>query len=85
MSEDIYAVAAKKWGYRSQVIATIEEFNECAAALARHLNGKGEAEDVYEELADASIMLEQMQCYFDPIRIEAWKHKKLDRLKEILE
>jgi len=83
--QKIYIDAKNQWGQHSQILAAIEELNEAAAALARFENNKCNLDSVHEELADAEIMLEQMKLYFDGAEIEAWKQRKLKRLKERLE
>lgn len=77
----LYEKAKAKWGSGSQIIQAIEELTECAAALARWTNGKAKLCDVYTELADAEIMLEQMRFNFGPEGIESEKEAKLNRLK----
>lgn len=78
---DVFQMAKEQWGKDSQIRAAIEELCEASAALARFQNGKCAVDEVYEELADAEIMLEQMRCYFSSVHIDVWKQKKLDRLK----
>ncbi len=79
----IFKAATDVWGIKSQMIACIEELNEAAAALARHLNDKTELDKVHEELADAEIMIDQMKCIFYEAKIQNWRQRKLDRLCQI--
>ena len=66
--QELYKKALKKWGLKSQVAAAIEEFSELNVELAKYLNNKrgGTFEiELLDELADASIMIEQMAIAFN--------------------
>lgn len=80
----LYIKAIEKFGHQAQVIQFIEELNECAAALARCLNGKTGEIDAMEEIADVEIMVEQARLLFDSEEIEAQKQFKIERLKKYL-
>lgn len=52
---------------------------ELAAELARHLNGQAKVENIREEMADAFIMLNQMEMIFGDVSdVEI---RKLERLE----
>ena len=73
--------AIKKWGYRPQVIVAIEELSELQKELTKWLRGKGNRDGLMEEMADVSIMLNQLQLIFgDPTEQEIAKLERLERL-----
>lgn len=53
---EVHAQAFERWGYRAQLMALMEELAEAAAAVSRHLNGKGPAHAVLEELVDVESL-----------------------------
>lgn len=83
MSKRVYKKAIKVFGRDPQIVAAIEEMGELTQALARYLNGK--SDNVEEELADVSIMLEQLQLLFDKRKIKKIKKQKLERLETMLD
>lgn len=73
--------AIKKWGYQHQVIVAIEEMAELQKELTKWLRSKGSAAGLLEEMADVSIMLNQLQLIFgDPTDQEIAKLERLERL-----
>ena len=56
--------AIKKFGYREQVIVAIEEMAELQKELTKWLRSKGKTAGLLEEMADVSIMLNQLQLIF---------------------
>lgn len=71
--------AIAKFGTQAQIAKAVEELNELAAELARHLNGQAKVENIREEMADAFIMLNQMEMIFgDVSNVEI---RKLERLE----
>lgn len=73
--------AIKKFGIRPQVIVAIEELAELQKELTKRLRGKGKVEALHEEMADVSIMLNQLELIFgDPIEEEIAKLERLERL-----
>lgn len=75
--------AINKFGRYSQLEKLIEEASEVIQATQKYKRSiSEETEDhLCEELADLSIMIDQMYLIF-PGKVEVWKVKKLDRLKE---
>ena len=64
---------------QAQIAKAVEELNELAAELARHLNGQAKVENIREEMADAFIMLNQMEMIFGDVSdVEI---RKLERLE----
>lgn len=71
--------AIAKFGTQAQIAKAVEELNELAAELARHLNGQAKVENIREEMADAFIMLNQMEMIFGDVSdVEI---RKLERLE----
>ena len=89
-SQELYKKAIEKWGKKSQVEMLIEECSEVIQAVQKlkreYFNN--DLKKIYEvehqlcgELADLTIMLEQMNLIFDKNHIEKIKQEKLLRLK----
>ena len=73
--------AIKKFGPRPQVIVSIEELAELQKELTKWLRGKGTRDGLMEEMADVSIMLNQLELIFgDPVEEEIAKLERLERL-----
>ena len=86
---EAYALAIEKYGLETQVIVAIEEMSEVIKALTKWLRCNTQAEtekvmpSIIEEVADAEIMLEQIQTFFG-IRVDVREamDAKIKRLKE---
>lgn len=61
----VYNDAIKRYGRGSQCIVALEELSECQKEICKFLRGKGNLEHLAEEVADATIMLEQVRLMFD--------------------
>jgi len=71
--------AIAKFGTQAQIAKAVEELNELAAELARHLNGQAKVENIREEMADAFIMLNQMEMIFGDVSdVEIRKMERLE-------
>lgn len=56
----------KLWGKEAQVLVAIEEMSELTKELLKDVNRKKEnRQEIIEELADVSIMLEQLKVIYD--------------------
>lgn len=77
----IYADAVAKWGVRSQVEMAVEELAECILALRHRVRDRVNDDKVAEEVADVEIMMAQMRHIFGDAPVDAWKTKKLARLR----
>ena len=95
MNKEILQKAIKTYGTHNQMLKCIEECGELSRAISRILielsSGDGftteESEkNLYEELADVLIMIDQMMMLFD-CRDKVFEQgaRKLDRLKERLQ
>lgn len=66
--EFLYNAAIKKWGIFSQLYVAIEEMSEVIKALTKFMRDPKNIEaylpGIIEEVADATIMLEQIRLIF---------------------
>ena len=77
----ILETALEHFGHNVQVMKAIEELGELTVELARNLNGLGNLDALREELADAFVMLNQMEMIFgDVTDIEIAKLERLERM-----
>ena len=75
--------AISKFGTGAQILKAVEELGELSVELARDLNGLGRTEAIREEMADAFIMLNQLELIFgDVTEIEIAKLERLERMIE---
>lgn len=91
---EIYRKAIIHFGEAAQMIKACEEMAELIQALAKvycvHSIAATQAErheawdHVYEELADAEIMLEQLRLIFEGSATDDIKDRKVRRLAEML-
>ena len=61
---EIYNQAINKYGIEKQCIVAIEELSECQKEICKVLRGKGNMDHLAEEVADATICLEQVRLMF---------------------
>ena len=59
-----YTNAMLAFGERNQLIVAVEELSECQKAICKILRGGEDYRHLAEEIADATIMLEQMRYIF---------------------
>lgn len=75
--------AVEHYGVEAQMIKTMEELGELTQAVARVLlwgNGEDELENLREEMADVSIMLNQLEMIFgDVADVEEQKLLRLEQ------
>ena len=81
---DLYKEAITKWGEEAQTNMLNEECGELIAAVAQFKRGRTSHHDVMTELADVSIMVEQLATMMNYDDFEKEKDRKLMRLKERL-
>ena len=82
---ELFKEVLEAWGIGNQVFMVMEETGEMLNALAKANRGRVTKEDVITELADVSIMMEQMAVHFGYEEFKAEKERKLNRLKERLD
>ena len=77
----VYTNALIAYGEKAQCIVAIEELSECAKEICKVLRGMGDPQHLAEEIADATIMLEQIR-YFFCINEDVceWMDSKIKRL-----
>lgn len=82
----VYTNALIHYGSDAQIIVALEEMSEVQKELCKILRGKGDLEHLAEEIADATIMLEQMR-YFLGLneKVCAYMDEKIRRLDNMLE
>ena len=61
----IYKNAVAKWGAEKQMIVAMEEMSELTKELCKIIRGKKDLEALAEEIADVTIMLEQLRLIYD--------------------
>lgn len=91
-SKEIMQLAIDSYGRVNQVIKTVEELSELSQALCKILTSKFTDdnseifENIYEEMADVEIMLEQCKMIFykSEDKINDYKNKKIKRLERRL-
>ena len=60
----IYEDAITKWGPEHQTIIAIEEMSELAKEICKHERGRENKDQIADEVADVTIMLEQVKMMF---------------------
>ena len=81
----LYSKVLSAFGIDAQVFMVMEETGELLSALAKAKRGRVTSAEIITELADVSIMMEQMAVYFGLDEFREEKERKLQRLKERLE
>ena len=83
--------AIDTYGEISQMIKATEEMGELIRAISRIILQQGESDEQIEsnyneEIADVSIMLEQLKYtrHYKQELVDYWKEEKLKRLKGIV-
>ena len=62
--EKIFREALDKYGRVSQITMVMEEMSELQKELCKNLRGRNNTAEIAEEIADVSIMLDQMKMLF---------------------
>lgn len=80
--EAIYCRAIAHYGAERQIIKVIEEIEELLEEVARYKGGAANQWELMDEIADVTIMLEQMRLIaeIDPVELEDRITYKLGRL-----
>ena len=89
MSEEIEIMrsAIRKNGKAMQTVVAIEEMSELQKELSKFIRGKGNRDNLIEEVADVLVMITQIQImyYIPDDEVKRIMHLKLNRLKERME
>lgn len=80
----LYTKVLDSWGIEAQVRMVMEEGGEMFSALAKAFRGRVSRQEVITELADVSIMMEQMAVFFGLDEFREEKERKLKRLQNRL-
>lgn len=85
--KDIILRAIEKWGHKRQQVKAVEELGELQNAVLRNLDGRGNYNNLVEEIADVEIMLLQLKMIYSiPFsEVEEMKAKKILRLRSRIE
>ena len=85
----LYRKAIAKWGPLAQVDMAVEEMSELIQAICkskRNLRSNSCLLNIYEEIADVEIMLEQLKIVYDDSNlVTIFKIQKLERLQRRLD
>ncbi len=81
----LYSKVLSAFGVEAQFFMVMEETGEMLSALAKANRGRVSKMEVITELADVSIMMEQMAVYFGLDEFREEKERKLQRLKDRLD
>ena len=80
--EKVYTNALVTYGEEAQMVVALEELSECQKEICKFLRGFGNAGNLAEEIADATIMLEQMRLIFGIKELVCQKmDQKIQRLE----
>lgn len=83
--KEIYLMALNKFGSNAQLIKATGELSELLVEVAKYANGKGNITNLIDEIADAKIMIEQIEFIFGfRGEIESRIDTKLEKLKGYL-
>ena len=78
----VYEDALIRWGKQNQLVVAIEEMSELQKEICKYFRHEGKAQDLIEEVADVSIMLEQIIFMFDlEADVERVMGEKVQRLE----
>lgn len=79
-NKSIYREAITTYGEIPQIDVAIEEMAELTQALSKYKRGK--QHNVEEEIADVSIMLEQLKIIFNNKKVKKIRRNKIARLNK---
>ena len=81
----VYETAIARNGVLLQAIVALEELSEAQKEICKMLRDRGSLEHLAEEVADATIMLEQLRIMFDiNERVCSYMDAKVQRLADNL-
>ena len=83
--EKILSQAIEKYGVENQIDMAIEEMSELIDVLCKHRRGRARVEEIAEEVADVTIMTEQLRMIINDLSatntVDEKIKFKLDRLE----
>ena len=80
----IYEQVISRKSTNHQIWVAIEECSELVDSLAKLHRGRCSKEDVITEIADVSVMIDQLYIILGEEKVEQEKNRKLARLSERL-
>ena len=81
----VYEKAIARDGVLLKAIVAIEELSEVQKEICKHLRGEDNREHIAEEIADATIMLEQLRVMFNLHEpVDRYMDEKVQRLADRL-
>ena len=84
--KQVYDAALGKWGAKMQSTVAIEEMSEVIKEITKMLRGELDREHMAEEIADATIMLEQLRQMLNiNDSVCSWMDYKVAALKRKVE
>ena len=85
--KDIILKVLEHFGFNRQKVKAVEELSELQNAILRDLDGRGNYNNIVEEIADVEIMLIELKTMYEipPSEIEEIKANKILRLKRRIE
>ena len=79
----VYKRAIEQNGAQLQSVVALEELSEAQKEICKFLRGCGSIDNLAEEVADATIMLEQIRVIFHINEaVGNWMDRKVQRLAE---
>lgn len=83
---EIFEQALDAFGIWNQLFKLIEEMSELTHEIFKLWDGRGDLNNIAEEMADVQICLDQMQMALqNGGAVQSWRLKKVERLRERLE
>ena len=80
----IYEQVISRKGANHQIWVAVEECSELIDSLAKLHRGRCSKEDVITEIADVSVMIDQLSIIFGEEKVEQEKNRKIARLSDRL-
>ena len=81
----VYTNALICFGEKMQMVMALEELSECQKEICKRMRGYSNLDHLAEEIADATIMLEQLRLFFGLNDLVCEKmDEKVKRLDELL-
>lgn len=83
--EKLYQQCIDKWGADDQIMMMLEEMAELANVLCKSHRGRVTVDEITTEIADVTIMAEQLRLIFGKDNVDKEIERKLDRLANRLQ
>lgn len=61
----VYQIAYEKYGIGAQIVIAVEEMSELTKEICKISRGQGNMSHLAEEIADVTIMMEQLRLMYD--------------------